>query len=515
MVKKFQNHLFWIIPLLMIIGIITLLFWTNLNVLTKQPNQEWSRNIKVGETQTNRKPFSYHNGKEIRIAFFNEGEIHTKTYSESSFELLEESSTSVPFTKWDPFYYNNGQLIYHGRDGKLMDAKNQKLITKADEFHPLNNRLFYVKGKQIFELDPQTKSTTSLGSISDQYETIVPMVQEDQTYFMAYKSIGSRVPMALYKAKQDGSLAVQTKGQLEIPISESFRDISVATHEDGFGIVAKSDLGKNEYRMYTLETSWENPNLQFQLIELKDPETGLKISQAGEVNPYYTNGQLHVLFHGIGFTQRETQGNYANNIYQFVQNESDLKVQQISNTRRFSTNALRLTDDTILWLDYGITKHINIASKKPELIEKADRITQTDLTLAFGSTIMYLVKSFTSIYLAYPWIVVPLLFFVILFFTYRKAMDQNYTWVLYAGVGLYLVGAMLLESHFFVRTMQAQAPDFLTFPGYEYVYILVGGVLAYLCLLFVHRTWSVGYKIMYFVALHLIFLMLGFGGYIL
>ncbi|QHE53415.1 hypothetical protein [Pontibacillus sp. HMF3514] len=513
MLQKIRRNLVWVVPIIIIFSIVFGLFWSNLTLIAKQPSEEWSRHIKIGETQTNRAPFSYQNGSEIRIAFFNEGEVLTKTYNQS-FELLNESSKSVPFTKWDPFYYNKGELIYH-EDGELINGNTDELITMADKFYPLENHLFYSKDNEIYQLNPQSKSSTLLGKISDQYQTVVPIVHKDKMYFMAYKSLGFKVPMALYEALPSGELTVKAKGMLKVPISEYFSDIAVATKDNGFGIVAKTDVGRKESRIYSLESSWDNPYLDFNLLNLNDPNTGRKIREAGDFRPYYRDGQLYVIFHATGFTERATETMSANNIYQFTKTSSGIDVQQISNTRYFSTNPLLLNKETIMWLDYGINKKIFISSQNPDLIAKADTFTQTDLTIAFGQTIMHLVKSFTSIYLTYPWIVVPLLFFSILFLFFKRSMDQNLSWILYSGIAVYLIGALLLEEHFFVRTIQVRAPDFVTFPGFPYVFILLFGLLAFFCLMFARRTWSVGYKVMYFVALHLIFLMLTIGGYIL
>ncbi|KGX89816.1 hypothetical protein [Pontibacillus marinus] len=513
MLKKIRRNLVWIVPIIIITTIVLGLFWSNLTLIAKQPSDEWSRHIKIGETQTNRTPFSYQNGSEVRVAFFNEGKIFTKTYNQS-FELLHGSSKSVPFTKWDPFYYNKGELIYH-EDGEIINGETDEFITMADKFYPLEDHLFYSKDHEIYQLNPKSKSSTLLGRISDEYETIVPIVHNNKKYFMAYKSLGFKVPMALYEALPSGELTVKTKDMLKVPISEYFKDISVATKDEGFGIVAKTENDRNEHRLYILESSWDRPSLEFNLLNLKDPNTGRNLKEAGDFRPYYRYGQLHVIFHATGFTERATETMSANNIYQFSKTDSGIDVQQISNTRYFSTNPLLLNKETIMWLDYGIKKKIFISSKNPKLIEKADRFTQTDLTIALGQTVMHLVKSFTSIYLAYPWIVVPLLFFSILFLFFKRSMDQNLPWVLYSGIVVYIIGALLLEEHFFVRTIQARAPDFVTFTGFPYVFILLFGLLALFCLMFVRRTWSVGYKVMYFVGLHIIFLMLTIGGYIL
>src|SRR5699024_5341802 len=143
-----KKHLFWILPAIVIIIGICLIFNRSMDDVTEQPEENWSRSLKIGKTSVDKKLPVRENG---------DGNVVTQTYDENmvrfttfndNVELMEETTFDISFDKRTQVFLHDDQLIYHDyRDICYQDGN--VIIPDAKRFYPLDNTVLYINENSL------------------------------------------------------------------------------------------------------------------------------------------------------------------------------------------------------------------------------------------------------------------------------------------------------------------------------------------------------------------------------
>ncbi len=513
--KALKERILWILPLTLFIALYSLLFFQGAEAVSNRPSDDWSRGIEIGKTDSKTLPTLHHSddGK-YTISLFHEGTLTKKVFS-SNFSLEEESSTEVPFTKWDPYYVKNDQIIYF-KDEEI-HIHNGELIAKAEEMFVEDHRIFYLQDSTFFSLNPKSLESTQIGSVPEGYESYKVLFQDDTPTIVGFGTTGNKLNYGIYQEK-DGELEELQAQTINITSNESIVEVAFTASKDKFGLAFKSlveNPGKDPYRLYVSEFQASSKSISYKNINPLDPKTGKRINEIGELSATYFNDQLNLSFYGVGYSKVDYKTNYVSNIYEInLIDQEDITAKRRSNTFKFSSKSKLINEDTIMWLDKEVPKTVYISSSQPEFVEQGDGYKSIDMLLALGITMDMVTKAIPFLVITMKWLIWPLAFFVLLFLFYKKSIDNNYNWVMYSAIGVYLLGALVQKDLIFTPTLKATGPFYVTFPGSSFVVIFLAALIAYGCMQFIHHSTGAGYKVAYFVFIHLLVLSLTAGPYV-
>ncbi len=511
-----KQKLIWIVPLTMAFAFFSLLFYQGAESVSNQPSEDWSRGIEIGKSNSKALPNLYKNEDgTYQTAIFNDGTLTKKTFSKN-FTLENESTMEVPFTKWDPYYAYNDTLIYL-LDDEIIHHDSGDVLAKANSMFVNEGIIYYIQETTLFSLHPSSLETKELGILPEGYEEYKIKNHNDTLTVIGNSTVANKLNFTMFQL-QSGDLKKVQEQSINVPANEGIVEVAYATTDNHLGLAMKTfveSAGKDPYRLYVSEFQSSDDTISPRLINPIDPHTGARLNEIGEVKASYINDQLSLVFYGIGFSKVDYQTNYAPNIYELnIVDDENITAKRRSNTYRFSTNPKLVNDHVVMWMDTNIPNTLYVSSSQPQVIEQAAGYTKTDILLALGVTMSMLTKAFPFLILAMKWMVWPLIFFVLLFLLHKKSIDHDYTWVLYSAIGIYLLGAFIQSGIIFTQKLNATAPAYIAFPGNSIVIILVAGLIAYGCMQFIHRSTSAGYKVVYFVFVHILVLSLTVGPYV-
>lgn len=515
--KNLKYKLYWIVPIILAITIISILFSQNLKTVAESPSDDWGRRIQLGETDIKKLPrvFVKSDG-DYEISILKEGQLAQKLFS-PTFELKDEKVMEVPFSKWDAFYLNGDTLIYH-MDDQIFHHQKDEVIADATEMYVDNEKIFYNQENQFYQLDPQSMESKKLGEIPELYNTYTIVPNEDTPTIGAYKKLGDRIHLGVFQYT-DGKLQQPVEQLVKVNGDESITGVELTSNKDQFALVLRANVdqpGKDTIKIYTSVNDLSNSPIQLKNFVPLDPVTGQELMDLEDIEASFIDNQLSLLFNAYGFTKVDYKENYKTNIYQvMITDQEKITAKRRSNTYHFSTSPNWVNESTIMWMDFQNPNPVYVSSSDPEIMKNASGYNNSDLVIASGATMNMLIKTIPALILAYKWVIWPLLFFTLLFLFYKRSLDYNYNWVLYAGLMVYVLATFVFNDLMFVRSVIMKGPEYLTFDGSPYVLLTLFSIIAYLCMQFLDRATSAGYKVLYFVIVHLMLVSLVVGPYIL
>ncbi|WP_173915750.1 hypothetical protein [Halobacillus sp. Marseille-Q1614] len=514
---RIRKYAIWLIPSIVILIGISLLFIENYQKVTEAPHDNWSREIELGHANFTSSPVVREQDDGLKISFLTNEGVTTAGVSQS-YDINTRKSFTIPTGKWTEFYIDEEKLIY--TDYYAMYNESQEKIADINEFIPLQDEVFYKAGDTVFRLDPQTEESSELLTL-DNGETHVNAVQtEGRKLLLTYYTEDTTTHLKIYEVKASGAnLKVDTSfvfkseeaiNELQFALNKGQYALAIATSQKAGGTTS-------EKQYYSISPLNEKPNLQ--PMEAKDPAVDSQLSNLHDFNLSSDNNQFKLLFTAKGNTNTLYSEDSQYNIYETALNENGLmETERLSNTRRASALPQWVNEETIVWIDHrGEKNQVLISSSDKSAVQQADSLSNGYLLDALGKTMGMLSISFFTILVGVLWYIWPLLFLAIVMFAKESWVDHDKTWVYYTGAAIYLAAVFTFKDRIFTQEVMNRAPEYLTFTASSVIFILLFALLVYgiLALNSKKRKWSVSVKLFYFVTVHLLFVMIYFGPYLL
>ncbi len=503
--------------LALVISIIAL-YIQNLTEVIEKPEKNWSRALQIGQTSTNNYPtIRKTKNNTIELLELTNDSLQKKIYNNTMTLKSTDTYKKIPVNKWTKFYADAEQLLYFD-DHTIIDGTTNEPITAADNFFPLPSAIFYTKDQQLVHLDPKTKTQTVVPSFDETYDDIVITKTQHGYGFLSYKQQGSQIKLNI-DHKGNGITNQVVQDTVEIPLHQTIEETTLAMDGEKIAFVLKTKTkgtgGKAPVNTIYL---YESVNDSLQKLSFDDPKSEGTLSDVSDISLTFHEGQLRLLFYARGATQTKFREEVGYNIYEATRGSHDFfDVYRRSNTPFVSVKPQRLSPNMITWVDIkNETNPIYLASDQQEIIEKTDSVNQDDLIRGLGKTIGMLSVSFIAIILAFHWLIGPVLFLAISFFTSRKLLDNDTTWLYYGGLVSYFFSFFIFNNRFFIDHIYQTAPNYLTFTGSQYVYGLLFAIIAFVSTHLGSRIkeWSSLIKLFYFITVHVLLLTIVFGPYI-
>ncbi|MDL4839953.1 MFS transporter [Aquibacillus rhizosphaerae] len=513
---KIIKRFYWILPLLLIVGNISLLFFQNLTEVTEPPAENWSRDLTIGETNINNYPLiSLNNEGNVELIEIAKDSLRQKTYNES-FEVIEEKQLAdIPVNKWTQIFMQEDTLLYFDYH-HIYDASSKKIVTDVDKFYPLDNSLLYLIDNQLFYLDPITTESSLITTLENKFDKLVPISTEQGIKILTYYRENEELLVSVYNII-DFEAERTYQESFTVPFNEEIREIAFAYDDDKFSFLFNTEIkATNANQPIHTTYLYESSKATLEKITLNDPKGMGELEGINDMSVTYEDQKLKLLFSATGRTNTKYREAFAFNIYEAILSNENFDIYRRSNTAYLSAKPQWVSPNIISWIEIDSEANpISISSNESALINKTQGVNANDLISGLGKTIGMLSVSFLATLLATMWVIGPIFILVILYITKRSLLDRDLNWVFHLGLVSYVISFLLFKDSFFIDNIYTYAPDYLTFTGSSYVYLFVFGAIAYFCSKQAAKQndWGIFIKLFYLIAIHILLLSVFFGPY--
>ncbi|WP_430785424.1 hypothetical protein VBD025_11105 [Virgibacillus flavescens] len=522
MKKQIVKQLYWIIPGLIVIFGLALLFYQNFSKVTEPPEPNWSRALTVGSTDVSRLPpiKEKENGNYLITAFKDE-KLSTITINENF--IVEDTKTyDIPVDKWTQIYQQDDRIIYFDYTN-IYDSDKNEIVSDVERFFPLKNTILYIKDKKLYELSPEDNKSVKIMNIDLNKQNIVPQQNANEINIVTYTPRQTGIDFQLFQLHNS---ELEEKFQTEITVAPGkiVTDIIYALDGNKLGVILQEELensqGKPVFFNYYKEMTLDGENEQQQKeLTFQDPAGSSQLTEINSIEFKYKEGKPSLLFQANGQTETQYNDSTSFNIYKAEINSNGTTItERRSNTPAISVDPQWLNDETVAWVDLDNEGNkINISSSNITAVNQATGFQQDDWLRALGKTLGMISSSMFGIAISAVWFIWPLTFIALMYFFRSRTIDRDPTWVFYLGISIYAMAALFWKNQFFVPNIYMNAPNYLTFDGSSYFYMMLFAVIAYIIAQLTKQSneWDGTVRIMYFVGVHILLLTAFFGPYLI
>ncbi|WP_163526737.1 hypothetical protein [Halobacillus ihumii] len=517
--SRFKKSWIWIGPLLIVLAGVFILFIENYQEVTVPPSEEWSREIELGNASSNIEPhITETDNEKLSISYATKEGVHQKILNDTH-QVIAEHTYDIPYNKWTKTYVKNDHVLYFDYYA-IYDGKTKEKITDASRFIPLKDNIIYRQGSDIFIMNPATKASSSLLTLASDKVEFSVYEADSQIYLMTQQTDTSGTDLTFYQIK-DTTVAKMAAAQFKTKPSEVAESIQFTIEDQEYSLFLQtfqkqSMSGKPvSHYYYSKQPLNEKPHLE--VVTFSDPASNQLLTEVSDFEMKTKNGQTFLLFKGYGLTKTGYREEGQFNIYEARINEqNELITTRLSNTPNSSANPERINEEAVIWVDVqGDTNRLLLASSHPEIIEQAQQISGKYLLGALGKTLGMLSYSFFAIIVGIIWYIWPLLFITVMMFSSNKAYDRDREWVFFLGAGIYLGAAIVFKDSIYTPSLLSRTPEYLSFTGSSIVYTLIFALITYVIMKISTRDWSITVRLSYFVGVHILFVTIFFGPYLI
>ncbi|GGF32595.1 hypothetical protein GCM10010954_34750 [Halobacillus andaensis] len=499
---------------------ITLLYYENYQKVTEPPSEEWSRELELGLTPSTNDPVVKETESGIDAAYLTNHGVHKISYNEN-LTREKESSFSIPYNKWTKFYIDREHLIYSDYYAMYNGKTNDK-IADINQFIPLEDSIIFQENLDVNLYDPATSESAHLLTLENEQMKLHTFETQENTYLLTEYNGNGNTELTFYDISSN---EIDKIGSSEFTAknSEVVNDLQFTIQDGNYALLLTTYQKRNmsgsptNYYYYSNQPLNENP--EFNELDFNDPHGSKNLSEISDIRLNFSNNTMKMLFKGYGETDTQYKSGRQFNIYEAELIEtSPVNVTRLSNTPESSAYPQWVNDNAIAWLDIkGDENQLLFASTDETIIGKASEVSGHYFMDALGKTLGMLSYSFLTLIVALVWFIWPMVFMLFIMFGRSSALDQDRGWVFFSGASIYLLAAFFFKDRVFTPDLMARAPEYLSFLASPFIYILLFALLAYIILAVNKKSidWSVSVKLSYFIGVHLLFITVFFGPYLL
>lgn len=519
MKNTFSRNLYWLLPIIILVVALSLLFRDSYLQMNEVPSKGWSNGLFSETTDINQvSSIKQDNHQSIIIPRIDDDNLFIDYYDDN-FSLLTEDVYPVHTDKNMSFHIKNNSLIYFSKH-TIYDEENNIVAKNVDSFHPQERTIFYTKDDTLFELNPKDNQIIELMKLNKKDFSIAD--NGSKQYILTYASEGE-FQLELSSIENGNHSSLST---MKVPMrpGRQIYAFSFAIEDEKIALALqtkeKQKLGTADISSHFIETNWSQASInELTDITVPDPESESSLQEIEHISPRFIDGTAHFLFQAMGYTETLVRDDKGFNIYEgSLLNETQIKTERKSNTPSLSSKPVWIHDNAIAWLEPGKdTNDIYISSNDKSVIKKANKFNQDYFSHALGKTLMKMVTSLLMIYLSIIWVIWPAIFIIFMYVFRVRTIDRQPPWILYTGISIYLIGALIFKDVLFRNSMTLTTPSYLTFTGSPYVYITLFALISFISVKLVakYKEWGISSKLTYFIAIHILLMIVFFGPYLI
>ncbi len=503
------------IPILFILLFVGALFFQQLLQVKEQPHPDWSRSIPFDYTSDER-PLVFSGEEGLFLS--SKGSVTQFSFNES-LDAKKVSTLHTSVTRGKPFW-TDGFRVIQIKDDQLTSTESGDVKTIAEVVTGISTSsktVYYWNKEHLFSLNTKDLSFKEIHRFSNEVMDVY---------------IG-KTGSAIVQVKQDDTHSLLHYMDAERNIIEQpFAVVNTATNQHINGLTFSDD--SNQLTLLYNEEMRAQGTLSYKVLKLQTPldeignsilkpvqvvftneMSGFKLQSPRSVQLASINGKESILF-----TSESHRVGDQNAVSLYVAPFSDstqLSAAPIGTTKHFTYSPLQITDESVVWLDYGGDYYeLFGASQNDQVISNSTEWSKRSVKEATNDGVLMLFSSLITILVSFYW-VLPSLFILILLYMFKPNIfeKEGIIWVEYASIILFLAMPFTFISKAMGDYFYFSAPEYLTFSGSKYVLLfLISALSALLWKLGRDKDWGTFGGAFYFMGIYILLYVALIGPYI-
>ncbi|MCP8970702.1 hypothetical protein [Ectobacillus ponti] len=513
-----RNRQIWL-PLLVVLALLTLVFYEHMKLQIALPASGWSRSVPLEaeaplklNTFVQKGQNAYHvytTGQQVVHAVY-DGALHV--------QQSEKLPAAVP--EHSPLWADGKRVVYL-QNGSLTESNGgeQKVMdTEVRGFLPSAGQLVYWKDAELYLWRADSGKRERLaafsgkifGAAADEASgSFVAVHQPDQT----------TAAFTLFKKAADGAYTQTKWPSLSFVGTEALDELQLVQTKEGpvvfYGTFSNAQ-GIKTYRAYEWQVKPDKPDEEQkpQLMRVKDRMYGTVFENPYDLQAVQRGDHAALLFIANGSRGGKNEGY---NVYEAKKEDGAWVAERRSTTSGIPSQPFWI-GDSVAWTHfadntyklYGATQDLSVVAKSREIQgEDWKGALYATMSALFGGIMMPI--------MAMLWLTVPVIFYVIVYFFRVDDLENGkMNWVEYVLLALYAATQLAFFMFSLDQARLLFAPAYLTFSGSFVVLPLLLAAVCFVLLRYVrHEEWGPLAAFFYYAGINILFISCLFGPFLL
>jgi hypothetical protein len=460
------------LPFMIMLALIGVLYFQQLQTLTELPNKNWSRSIPFN-METAEKPIVFQNGNDV---FFSEKDkVHHYTISKG---LDVKNEGDIPFTvpRGYPFWTDGRQFVTLSQGALKLSGEKEKVIAEnvaGTAAH--SGKIVYWQGGDVHEINPSTMESKSIHSFSSEVSNV--FFGNDGSYVVAQQI--DDVNAGLYFVSVDG--IVSEKSFLKVANNKNNKLGKMAYFIQDAEITFIFDTqmrsqGVLSYRLQMAKTTFSdlgNSELKPNNITILNEANGARLETPRYVQIMQSKETPTLLFTAEG--QGIGNGNAVSLYTGTFDSSTTASASSLTTTDGITHYPVEASDGSVIWLDYqGGNYELYGASESAEVKALSTELGSHTYKEAAINTVLLLASSLVTFLVSFYWILPSLLLLIVLHMAKPNIFEkEEINWVEYVSIAIFAVMPFTFVDKAMNSYFYEIAPSYLTFSGSGWVLLLI------------------------------------------
>jgi hypothetical protein len=460
------------LPLIIMLTLIGVLYFQQLQTLTELPNENWSRSIPFN-MKADEKPIAFQNGNEV---FYSEkNKVHHFSVNEG-LEVKNKGDISFTVPRGYSFWTDGEQFITLSQGTLKLSGADEKVIAEdVTGISTRSDKVVYWQGGDVYEVNPLTLESKSIHSFSSDVANV--FFGNDGSYVVAQQmndvnaelffvsAEGEVIQNSFMKVSNNknnklGNIAYSIQnGEITFIFDTQLRSQGVLSYQIHMAKTAVSELGTSE--------------LKAENVTIVNEANGAKLETPRYVQIMQSNEAPTLLFTAEG--QGVGDGNAVSLYTGTFESNTTVRAMSMTTTKGITHYPVEASDGSIVWLDYtGGNYELYGASQSEEVKEQSTELGSRSYKEAGINTVLLLASSLVTFLVSFYWVLPSLLLLIVLYMAKPNIFEkEEINWVEYVSIAIFSV----MPFTFVDKAMNAYfyeiAPSYLTFTGSGWVLLLI------------------------------------------
>jgi hypothetical protein len=515
--RNSSNYKAFLLPVAVVLLLIGLIVWNNIQKEIKLPSPDWSRSAAIPADSNSSEPFVSKKDNNYLVYTHQKNGI-TKTTLDEKLHVVDEESTKLPIEERSRFWAKGDQYAFITGSGELVlqNGDQQTAIDKNVQIlAPAKDQFAYSKDNKVYVYDPKT-SKSELIFIAKEKLSELSGHPESNSYIAV---VGESVSMSAYFLhNENGSYKATDILDFSKTPTDKLYNFRFAEAKDTIHFIYtmySSKQGTKSFKTYYGAAPTEKLNeLSFNPISFIDESLHYEIQNGTFQQINVDGGKPSILFAATGPVSDKKD---AGNIYYAVNKNGTWGANRISTTNNYSTYPLKADSQTVFWITATDLTHFKVhgASQNAHIIKDSQSIHNQDVMNASFDAFASTIVSFIAMTNAFVWIIPTILFLGILYIVKIDVIEDERPWVKWVSIALFILTQLYVIQSLFNTQFYMYAPNYLTFDGSSYVIpIIVSLISLGILQLAKNKDWGLFAQVSYFIGITVLFQLFIVGTYV-
>ncbi|WP_456274391.1 hypothetical protein [Bacillus sp. AK031] len=460
------------LPVTIILVLIGILFFQQLQRMTELPNENWSRSIPF-EMETDEKPIVFQTGNDVYYS--EEDKVHHFSVNDG-LHVKNEGDISFTVPRGYPFWTDGSQFItlsqgvlrLSGGDSEQIIAEEVTGVSTSPE------KIVYWQQGEVFQLNPSSLEATNIHSFPTEISNVY--FGNDGSYVISQQS--DDMNANLYYVNADGKLMGDSFMKITNNKNNKIGNIAYTVQDGEITFILDTQMrsqGVLTYHTHMAKTTIDQLGtaiLKPENVTIINEATGAKLETSRYVQIINTEETPTLLFTAEG--QEIGDANTVSLYTGELRGTNEITSEAITTTDGITHFPVEVNKGSLMWLNYdGGSYELYGASQSPEVIAASTELNSRSWKESGINTVLMLASSLVTCLVSFYWVLPSLLLLIVLYMAKPNMFEkEEINWVEYVSIVLFAVMPFTFMDKAMNDYFYQSAPSYLTFSGSGWILLL-------------------------------------------